>query len=925
MDIRQQRKAAEEFATKWKGRGYEKGETAPFWLEFLRECLFVKDPDSIARFEKRTDAGFPDVTIEDSGVIIEQKSIDVDLDKPGIRQKREVTPYQQALSYAQSLPPSQSPRFIITCNFKTFRIYDREDDQSGNTFVQVELEELAEQIQVFNFIVDPENSRIERERKVSIKAGELIGELHHKLQTQYKDPESTESQHSLNMLCVRLVFLMFAEDAGLFEKNLFYDYFKGIPAGQGAFRRALLELFEVLNTPVEDRDNYIGEMLSSFPYVNGGLFEEKIEIPVFTDDIKYHLLQKTSYGFDWSVISPVVFGGVFESTLNPETRAKGGMHYTSVENIHKVIDPLFLDALEAEFEDIIAAGHAKKTKEQKLRDFQTKLAELNFLDPACGSGNFLTETYLCLRRLENRILIQLQGSQGALGLEGVSDVKVSLSQFYGIEINDFAVHVARAALWIAELQANIESEGIIQRNIEDFPLCSAASIAEANALTLDWNVLLPAEQCNFIMGNPPFLGQARQSREQSDEVSELFPGNKSAGKLDYVAGWYSKATDYTLGTDIRVAFVSSNSICQGESVSILWKDLFNRGMEIGFAHLPFLWNSEAANQAHVFVVIVCLSNSWCGRKTIYGSGKADVASNINGYLKDAPSVFIENRSKAIGAARMKVVQGSQPMEDGRLLFTREEKELFVLRNPETKNMFKVFMGSREFLNDIEPTRYCLWLDGVDVSLYKDNKEIVERLNHIVDYRKANKIPRIRATSDKPQLFTQIRQPENEYLLIPRVSSERRQYLPMGFMSPEIIAGDAAVIGIGSTLYDFGLLSSSVHNSWIKTVAGRLKSDIRYSPSVYYNFPYPEENGVTRTAIEEAAKDLLDVRSNYKGVSLAELYNPDKKWAYQDLYKVHSVLSKRVEDAYGVDFDGESEKIVAHLFKLYSAAVSPDKP
>jgi hypothetical protein len=534
--MRQQRAAAAAFAEKWAGRGYEKGDTAPFWLEFLHECLGVADPDSLARFEKRTDAGFPDVTIADTGVIIEQKSLGVDLDRPETRQRRQVTPYEQALSYAQSLPPSQSPRFIVTCNFETFRIYDREADQSGKAFTQVELAELPEQVHLFGFMADPANSRTERERKVSVEAGALIGELHRRLQAQYPDPEGAESRHSLNVLCVRLVFLLFAEDAGLLgRRDFLYDYLREVPAGKGMFRRALLDLFDVLDTPVEERGLYPGDALAGFPHINGGLFAERIEVPVFTDDIKNHLLQKTSLGFDWSAISPVVFGGVFESTLNPETRAGGGMHYTSVENIHKVIGSLFLDALEEELDGIVAAGLPEKACAQRLRGFQDKLASLRFLDPACGSGNVLTETYLCLRRLENRALMRLHGGQGTLDLGDGCAVKVGLSQFYGIEVNDFAVRVAATALWIAELQANRESEGVTHRAIEDFPLKDSANIVLANALTTNWNDILPAERCSYVMGNPPFQGYSTMSRQQAAEMLAVFEGARGAGTLDYVA------------------------------------------------------------------------------------------------------------------------------------------------------------------------------------------------------------------------------------------------------------------------------------------------------------------------------------------------------------------------------------------------------
>jgi hypothetical protein len=923
LDIREQRKAAEEFATKWQGRGYEKGDTQVFWYELLQTCLGVKDPDRIVKFEKRVDTGFPDVTIEDTGVIIEQKSIDIDLDKPELRQKREVTPYEQALSYAQAQPPSLQPRWIVTCNFKSFRIYDREADQSGKTYTQIELAELSEQIHLFSFIVDPNNSRIERERKVSIEAGTLIGDLHRKLAAQYTDAESGASQHSLNVLCVRLVFLLFAEDAGLFgAKDFFYDYLREIPAGKGAFRRALLELFEVLNTPIDARDLPPDDALTAFPYINGGLFAEKIEVPVFTDGIKYHLLQKTAHDFDWSVISPVVFGGVFESTLNPETRASGGMHYTSVENIHKVIEPLFLDALESEFDSIIAAGQPEKTTIQKLREFQDKLASLTFLDPACGSGNFLTETYLCLRRLENKILMRLNAGQGALDLGDGSAVKVSLSQFYGIEINDFAVRVATTALWIAELQANLESEGVIHRQIEGFPLRDSANIVCTNALTTGWREILAPERCSYIMGNPPFLGARNQSVEQKQELMDLYAGAKNSGDIDYVAGWYMKAIEYMDNTNTQAAFVSTNSITQGVQVANIWKPLIDRGIHISFAHRTFRWNSEASDKAHVFCVIIGFSYHESSEKVLYSYQAPDsppertTPATINAYLIDAPNTFIYSRKQPISDVP-KMGIGNKPIDGGNYLFTTEEKDEFLAKEPGAARFFRQWMGSEEFING--KVRWCLWLGDTTRADLKDLPLARVRVEAVREFRLDSKSAPTQKLAERPTRFHVENMPEGTSVLIPEVSSERRNYVPIGFITPEILCSNLVRLIPNATLYHFGILTSQFHNAWMRVVAGRLKSDYRYSADlVYNNYPWPDVSEATKQDVETKAQAILDARTALMAkdprFTLADLYDPN--YMPDTLRQAHRTLDRAVERAYGVNFNGDEDKIVMFLFKLY---------
>lgn len=920
-----QKQAAKKFVERWQqAEGNEDREARSFLIELLQDVLGIKDPTKVLDFERRVKGRKIDAFYEDMGILLEAKSR-----KPGILDERRnngaygfETPYEQAKWYANELPSSIKPRWIIVTDFDEFRIHDLDTENPEREYVSVKLEDLPEQGYLFDFFFDKSQSRLVKEKELSVEAGEIVGRLYNSLMAQYKNIDTdAHEQRSLNILIVRFVFLLYAEDAGLLQEHqAFLKYMRDIAPEN--FRDALFQLFKVLDTPIEERDPYLNDKLAAFPYINGNLFKrEDIVIPQFTEEIKEALLREASQEFDWSGISPTIFGAAFESTLNPETRRAGGMHYTSIENIHKVIDPLFLDDLKAE----LAKIEGERVEQKRiflLRAFQNKLASLKIFDPACGSGNFLTESYIQLRHLENRVLANIQGdNQTSLSFEGeLNPIKVSIDQFYGIEINDFAVSVAKAALWIAESQMIAETRDTVEQWIDVFPLSNISNIVEGNALRMDWNDVIPASECSYIIGNPPFIGQAMQTREQSDDVSCLFSGVSNAGKLDYVAGWFMLAARYSLGTNIRCAFVASNSICQGESVRALWKTLFDLGCIIDFAYTTFVWSSEASDRASVHVVIVGFSmrNHALNKRLYFSNGATIEASNINGYLKNAPNVFIENRTKKMGTGQCLVTQGSQPMEDGQLLFTKEERDDFVKRYPGTETLFKRMLGSREFLNDTEPTRYCLWLDGVPAGEYSENPDIQNRISHVREYRLNNKIPRIIQTADKPQLFTQIRQPDSEYLIIPRVSSSRRKYIPIGYVSPEIIANDAVVIVSGANLYDFGLLSSQTHNAWMRTVAGRLKSDYRYAPSIYYNFPYPKASADQIAEVERAAQGVFMAREQFSDRSLASLYDPDKMPS--DLLAAHKTLDNAVEEAYGVDFDGDEEKIVAHLFRLYAEAI-----
>lgn len=913
---KQMSKAAAEFAERWKGRGYERGESQPFWIDLLTNVFGIETPsDGFITFEdhRMVDASnFIDGRIPSTRVLIEQKSLGKDLRK-GIRQSddRLLNPFQQARRYVVSLPVSEHPRWIVTCNFSEFLVYDME--QPNGEPEQILLENLGKEYYRLLFLVDAKNEHLSKEEQVSTQAGVIVGKIYEALLKQYDD-NSPEALRWLNILCVRIVFCLYAEDAEIFTHDQFHDYLVRYDAED--LRNALIRLFEVLNTPPDKRSKYLKDDLKAFPYTNGGLFEEQIEIPQFTEDLKQTLLQNASLDFDWSEISPTIFGAVFESTLNPETRRSGGMHYTSIANIHKVIDPLFLNGLRRELDDILEEK-VERQRQKKLDAYQNRLASLTFLDPACGSGNFLTETYLSLRRLENEVIHERHHGQSFLGFDEVNPVKVGIHQFYGIEINDFAVTVATTALWISEAQMLRETEKIIKRDINFLPLKSYTNIVEGNALRVDWQSVVPKEKLNFIIGNPPFVGQAMRTKEQTEDLKEVFAPSNDYGKLDYVAGWFKKAANLIEGTNAEAAFVSSNSICQGESVNLFWQKQLGNCLYINFAHNTFKWTSEAKSTAGVSCVIVGFSYKERKDKLLFNGDKYEIVEHINGYLKAAPDVFIKNRSKSINEGLAKVVQGSPPADDGRLLFSKSEREELVKRYPELYDVLLPFVGSREFINDTEYTRYCLWFVGKRPADYAHIPELTERFRYISEYRLNSPVDRIQKTADKPYLFTQNRQPETDYLLIPRVSSENRRYIPVGFLPPNVIASDSAVLVYNASLVDFGIICSNVHNAWMRVVAGRLENRYRYAPSVYYNFPMPSPTENQKQRIEETAQAIIEARKLYPDKSLADMYG-ENMYLYPELLTAHQNNDRAVMQAYGfpVKSSFTESQCVAELFKLY---------
>ena len=822
----QQQKAAKEFAERWQGKGYEKGESQKFWTTLLTEVFGIEHVDSFLLFEQQVKldhTSFIDGFIPSTKVMIEQKSLGKNLAE-GIKQSdgSVLNPFQQAKRYAAELPYSQRPRWIVTCNFAEFWVYDME--QPNGEPQKIQLKDLEKEYYRLQFLVDEGNEHLKREMEVSVKAGNLVGIIYDKLLEQY-GADDPETLRSLNILCVRLVFCLYAEDAGLFNsRTAFHDYLNAYPSQK--LRRALVDLFEVLDTPLAERDKYLEDDLGAFPYVNGGLFSDKtIEIPQFTDELKQLILEDASADFDWSEISPTIFGAVFESTLNPETRRSGGMHYTSIENIHKVIDPLFLDDLKDEFGKILEMKQAAPRK-QALATFQDKLSSLTFFDPACGSGNFLTETFLSLRRLENKVIQAMFGGENVLTFDIL--IKVNISQFYGIEINDFACTVAKTALWIAESQTLKETSAIAGRAIDFLPLKTNAYIHEGNALRIDWSEVIAPEKLNYIMGNPPFVGASMMSAEQKEEAVAIFGKVKLSNSIDFVGAWYHLAAKMmSQNSNIKAALVSTNSITQGEQVAALWQPLFDRyGIHIDFAYRTFRWDSEADIKAHVHCVILGFSISGNNAKRLYLSNLQTIpASNINPYLIDAPDVFIESRSTPICNVP-KLTKGNQPSDGGNLILSEEERAAFIKNDPSIECCIRRYVGAKDYLNNNE-IRYCLWLRNIPLSVYVKNKDIYQRLEAVREMRAASTAAPTRQAANKPALFFSMPQTESTYMVIPRVSSERRRYIPIGFMPPEIIAADSLSIIPDATLYHFGVLTSNVHMAWMRVVCGRLKSDYRY--------------------------------------------------------------------------------------------------
>ena len=969
---KQQAASAAAFAERWQGRGYEKGDSQIFWADLLTNVFGVENIAEFIRYEEQVKVdktNFIDGHIPSTRVLIEQKSLGKDLRK-GIPQSdgSVLNPFQQAKRYVANMPLSEHPRWIVTCNFEEFLVYDME--QPNGEPEAIRLENLGREYYRLNFLVDSRSEHLSKEMRVSMQAGEIVGRIYEALLKQYAD-DSPEALRWLNILCVRLVFCLYAEDAGVFAHDQFHDYLARYDADD--LRNALIRLFDILNTPMDKRSRYLKEDLRAFPYTNGGLFAEEIEIPQFTEELKQTLLQNASFDFDWSEISPTIFGAVFESTLNPETRRSGGMHYTSIENIHKVIDPMFLNDLRCELDDILEEK-VERQRQRKLGEYQMKLSSLTFLDPACGSGNFLTETYLSLRRLENEVIREMYHGQTMLGAF-VNPVKVSIQQFYGIEINDFAVTVATTALWISEAQMLRETERIVHQDIDFLPLKPYYNIREGNALRMEWDVIeypldIPTvyaknahviyedeakwmagepvvefDEINlvtgnyqrgfklntkrlevrydYIIGNPPFIGarMMAQGSSQKKDVENLFGNIKDVQDLDYVCCWYKKAAQLMRNSHTKTGFVSTNSICQGSQVPILWNVLLNDfHVHINFAYQTFKWNSESSEKAAVHCVIIGFSTDEVKDKYLFtSSGQKLQVSSISPYLFEGDNTFVVSRKTPLcDVPQMNF--GNQPRDGGHFVLSEEEKDSLIQQEPSIARWIRPYIGAEEFIK--QKARYCLWLRDAQPADIKQSRILYERVQAVREFRLASSAKTTQGYAKVPQLFAQITQPEGvDYLLVPSVSSERRRYVPIGFMKADVISSNAVQIIPNATLYHFGVLTSNVHMAWMRVVCGRLKSDYRYSKEQVYNtFPWPTPTEAQVAKIEQTAKAILDVRAKYTGSSLADLY--DEVTMPADLRRAHQDNDRAVMQAYGfpVKASFTESQCVAELFRRYQELV-----
>ncbi|MBR1421090.1 MAG: restriction endonuclease subunit M [Selenomonadaceae bacterium] len=878
----------DEFISEWKNRGNEKSDSHQFWDAMFRTFWKILNPNELMKFEVPVQVGdsqcYIDVWIPKTRVIIEQKSRGRKLDKVEKQSDGSMlNPFGQAKRYDDHRKTSEKARWIITCNFDEFWIYNLEADRPELHVRKIKLEELPERFGELDFLVDEKQSEIKTAEYVSASAGSLVKDFY----DLFRDSVSTMTPAeivSLNKFCIRCVFCMYAEDSGIFERKSFLNYLKeSRDKSLEDVKNDLANLFWRLNTKDLPKRG-IDPRLLKFPYVDGELFEgESLEILDRLDgnfDFRKMIdkLIDASEKNIWSKISPTIFGSIFESIMSENTRRGGGIHYTSPENIHRVIDPLFLDELNSEFD-----------RNENLDELHDKIAQLKFFDPACGSGNFLTETFISLRKLEDRIIAKIGGS-----------IKVSIENFYGIEINDWAVQVAKLALWISEHQMNGGDHFL--------PLKRNANIIEGNSLMIDWKSVIP--NADFIMGNPPYIGYSMQNPDQKSEMRSIFEGYRAAGKMDYVCAWFKKASEYIRDSKTEVGFVATNSICQGEHVGFLWKDLFEDGIKINFAWSSFKWSNESPDKksmAQVHCVIVGFSRFDRSKKFIDGVE----VNQINGYLKDAPNVCIESRKDAIDD-RPNMIYGSKPTDGGNLIIEAEDLDSFVERDPRSKKFIRKLIGAEEF-NDNRP-RYCLWLVDAEPNEIKSIKPIYERVQACKKFRESSKKEQTRESAKTPWLFQEIRQPiDGNFIIVPAHTTKRRKYIPFGFLSHDKIVSNASLLIPNGSLEVFGILTSSVHMAWTRVVCGRLGDAYRYSAQVVYNnFPFPKPN----PKIESTAQKILDARSNHPNSSLAELYDPNLM--PQDLRKAHDENDRAVLDSYGFPKNISESEIVARLFEMYQS-------
>ena len=883
-----QESKARQFINKWQAaKGSETQEGILFLLELLgvtnTHGQELPDINDLIKYQEavrlgsgknqRKVIGRIDLLLEQSEVLIEQKSKGVDLSK---KQRQSdgamLTPYQQALRYSKKLDASIS--IIVVCNFDEFWLYNLKLNPAHPELITPKVIKLdadfEHNVACLRFLLDP--SMLQQDdpftpppSALSIDAGYRIARLYNELLPLYQTKDQERVHQDLNKFCVRMVFCFYASDAGLFNDdqghNLFQSYLENVPAKVGSL--VLQELFLTLNTPSQERKAEAHPFLRGLPYVDGGLFEqaESALIPVFNDKVTQLLCDEHYY--NWRDINPTIFGAVFESTFDPEGRRFGGIHYTTEANIHKVIDPLFLDELKTELNACLSMADPK-ARTNKLCQLQDHLASLTFLDPACGSGNFLTETYLSLRRLENQIVRELYAYQSFLGLEELTPIKVSLEQFAGIEINDFAVAVAKTSLWIADIKMRKATQAIINETIDELPLKDYDNIVVGNALTMEWSQVVKLDKLDYIMGNPPFSGYSLMTKENKADLKQALGADwpNKGGDLDFVCGWFKKAHD-TMVQDphVKTAFVATNSICQGTSITNLWAPLLTGGSEIIFAHRSFLWHSDTVNQAHVYCVVVGFANKEAAPcpKRIYTGTEVLPAKHINAYLMEGEEAFIAERSSPICSVPQGHM-GNKPVDGGNYLFTEQEKADFLALEPQAAPYFKRWYGSKELIQG--KVRYCLFLGECADKQLATMPEANKRVAAVRQYRMKSVKQATVQIAETPLEFESTYIPTSPYLAIPKTSSGRRNYLPIAFLGPEVLCSDALKLFPGATLYHFSVLSSSVHMVWIKMVAGRLKMDFNYSTDlVYNNFPWPQEVSTSLKAkMEDAAQAILDARA-----------------------------------------------------------------
>ena len=901
------RSKALRFAREWADETREAGEYQTFWNEFFD--MFGVRRRTIARYQERVNLlaggrGFIDLFWPGT-LIAEHKTAGHDL----------ASAYEQAGSYFDALPEDDRPRYIIVTDYRRVRLYDLEAEGKIEK-IEFELRDLPKHINRFGFIAGWQPRTYKEENPINIKAVKAVARLADAL------AKNNYPRDNIPKLLVRLVFCFFADDSGIFPKDAFWRYIQFSTREDGGdFGRALGEIFQILNVPTERRQTTLDEDLASLPYVNGGLFAWNFEegapffIPSFSREMRQAVLDATK--FDWSGVSPAIFGSMFQAIMDEKSRHDLGAHYTSEKNILKIVEPLFLDDLKAELAEAVESP-------AKLNTLRQKLASLKLLDPACGCGNFLVVSYRELRRLEHEIIRRLYRKEIERKQENFLSSgefsKLHVSQMNGIELEDFPVEIAQLSLWLTDHQMNSELSEIIGQFQSRIPLTDSPHIVQGNALALDWETIVPKAALSYILGNPPFVSKQDRSREQKEEMKLVFGALKGEGELDYVTAWYLKAAEYIQGANIGVAFVSTNSIVQGEQAGVLWPELFRRGIKINFAHRTFKWTNEAPGRAAVFCVIVGFGLSLPKRRRLFeydnpaGEPHEITAENINPYLVDADDVVITARRAPFSDVPLAVF-GNMPNDAGQFLFDDEkEKDEFLVKEPKAAKFIRPLLSAKEYLQGGQ--RYCLWLKGASPDEINALPEVRRRVENVREYRKMSQRAATRALAATPFLFGEDRQPDLNYILIPRVSSERRQYVPLGFFGSEYIVGDTCIAIPGATFYHLGILQSEMHMAWMRAVCGRLKSDYRYSNElVYNNFPWPENPPEEkRRAVEITVERVLGARSGFPNATLADLYDPNTM--PKVLLDAHRALDRSADACYSVRTFATEMKRLEFLFGLY---------